>query len=165
MKVHQPRRVALTRLLLAYPLMSPQLPDRQSAQDPGPGSPSVLLVDDDAAVRLAMRCFLLRRGWTVVEAADGACAQAMLESAAGREFDLVICDLQMPRLSGQDFYRWLAATRPEAAARLVFSSGDVLSPESAGFLSAARRPVLPKPFELSELARIVDEVRRPACAA
>jgi two-component system cell cycle sensor histidine kinase/response regulator CckA len=145
--------------------MSPQLLDSQSAQDPASGSPSVLLVDDEATVRLAMRRFLARRGWTVVEAADGACAQAMLESAAGREFDLVICDLQMPRVSGQDFYRWLAATRPEAAARLVFSSGDVLSPESAGFLSEARRPVLPKPFELSELAEIVNEVHRPACAA
>ena len=145
--------------------MSPQVSDSRPASESPPGSPCVLLVDDEPSVRMAIRRFLSRRGWIVVEAADGECARSMLDPAAGLDFDVVICDLQMPRLSGREFYRWLAGVRPEAASRLVFSSGDAESPEFADFLSEARRPVLPKPFELSELERIMDEVRSPARAA
>jgi len=90
--------------------MSPQLQDRPSAKDHGP-SRSVLLVDDEALVRTAMHRFLARRGWTVSEAVDGECARALLDPIAGIEFDLVICDLQMPRLSGREFYGWLARAR------------------------------------------------------
>ncbi len=93
------------------------------------------------------------------------CARTLLDPIAGIEFDLVICDLQMPRLSGREFYGWLARTRPDLASRLVFSSGDLLSPEFAAFLTEAGRPVLPKPFDLSELARIVEEVYADAHAA
>ena len=53
----------------------------------------------------------------------------------------------------------------DLASRLVFSSGDLLSPEFAAFLTEAGRPVLPKPFDLSELARIVEEVYADAHAA
>jgi two-component system NtrC family sensor kinase len=73
-------------------------------------------------------------------------------------FDVVICDLHMPRFSGFAFYRWLAAVRPDAADRLVFSSGDVESNETAEFLREVRRPVLPKPFDLRDLDPVIDEV-------
>jgi two-component system cell cycle sensor histidine kinase/response regulator CckA len=149
-----------------YSPMSLQLSESRSANvSVASSSPSVLLVDDEAAVRVAIRKFLTRRGWTVVEAADGESARAMMEPATGVDFDLVICDLHMPKLSGRDFYRWLAETRPEVALKLVFSTGDAMSPEFAEFLSEAQRPLLPKPFELSELARIVEQVHSPARAA
>jgi DNA-binding response OmpR family regulator len=124
-----------------------------------------LLVDDEMAIRIAMRRYFARRGWRVAEAPDGVTAQRMLEPAAGNDFDVVICDLRMPRFSGSDLYRWLERARPEAVERMVFSSGDVVSPEAAVFLERARRPVLPKPFDLKELGRIVDEVYRSAHAA
>jgi CheY-like chemotaxis protein len=128
-------------------------------------SPSVLLVDDEEGVRVAMRRYMTRLGWTVSEAADGECARALLDPARGLTFDLVICDLRMPRLSGPELFRWLASNRPDAAQRLVFSSGDLHAPESMEFLSQAQRPVLPKPFELSDLARVVEQICTPAHAA
>jgi len=64
----------------------------------------------------------------------------LVDKLLGIEFDLVICDLQMPRLSGREFYGWLARARPDLASRVVFSSGDLLSPEFAAFLSEAGRP-------------------------
>jgi CheY-like chemotaxis protein len=142
-----------------------QISESRSGIDHAAYVPSVLLVDDESAVRMAMHRYLVRRGWNVVEAADGETARSILEPAAGLDFDLVICDLHMPRLSGRDFYEWLACARPDAALKLVFSTGDVLSSEFAEFLSEAGRPLLPKPFELRELARIVEEVRTPARAA
>jgi DNA-binding response OmpR family regulator len=125
----------------------------------------VLLIDDNDAVRTALRCFFVRRGWDVSEASDGECARAFVEPNEGSVFDLVICDLRMPRFSGSDFYRWLAGVRPETAARLVFSTGDAHSADSADFLGQARRPVLPKPFELGDLRRIIEEVCGRANAA
>ena len=116
-------------------------------------------------MRAALRRFFTRRGWTVVEAGDGECAKALLDPTSQRVFDLLICDLAMPRVSGRDLFEWLARRRPDAVAKLVFSSGDVISHDVTPFLVEAGRPVLPKPFELAELTRIVEEVTRAAHAA
>jgi DNA-binding response OmpR family regulator len=127
--------------------------------------PNVLVVDDEEAIRAALKRFFSRRGWSVLEAADGESARTLLDPASGHAFELVICDLSMPRVSGRDLYRWLSRHRPEALRRLVFSSGDVISGDSSTFLVETGRPVLPKPFELSELSRIVEDVWRSAHAA
>ena len=145
-------------------MSKPPVPGRQELAHAA-AAPRVLLVDDEFSIRTAMRRYFSRRGWSVTEAPDGASAQRLLDPSAGNVFDVVICDLRMPRFSGSDLYRWLARNRPEAVERLVFSSGDVISPEAATFLGQAHRPVLPKPFDLGELGRIVDEVYRSAHAA
>jgi len=146
--------------------MSPQQSfSRLASRESRPCRPCVLLVDDEQPLRAAMGRYFLRHGWDVCEAGDGASAQSLLDPKAGNTFDLVICDLRMPRYSGCDLYRWLVHHRPETVARLVFSTGDLQSPESATFLTEAQRPVLPKPFELDHLSEIVDEVSRSAHAA
>ena len=142
-------------------LLHPSRPDRKSRSC----RPCVLLVDDETAVRAALSRYFVRHGWDVREAVDGVAAQRLLDPAVGHSFDLVLCDLRMPRFSGCDLYRWILVHRPDIEARLVFSSGDLQSPESAAFLSEARRPILPKPFDLGELARIVSDVARSAHAA
>jgi DNA-binding response OmpR family regulator len=145
-------------------MSKPPVPGRQELTHASI-APSVLLVDDEISIRTAMRRYFARRGWKVAEAPDGATAQRLLDPAARNDFDVVICDLRMPKFSGSDLYQWLERNRPEAVERLVFSSGDVASPEAAVFLKHAHRPVLPKPFDLKELGRIVDEVYRAAHAA
>ena len=149
-----------TRSLMSKPVV----PGRQELAHPSI-APSVLLVDDEISIRAAMRRYFSRRGWKVSEAPDGATAQRLLDPSSRNEFDVVICDLRMPRFSGSDLYRWLERNRPEVVDRVVFSSGDVMSAEVAVFLERAHRPVLPKPFDLGELGRIVDEVYRAAHAA
>lgn len=145
-------------------MSKPAVAGRQEVANPSM-APSVLVVDDELSIRTAMRRYFVRRGWRVSEAPDGVTAQRLLEPAARNEFDVVICDLRMPQFSGSDLYRWLERNRPEAVDRVVFSSGDVGSAEAAVFLEHAQRPVLPKPFDLKELGRIVDEVYRAAHAA
>ena len=145
--------------------MSLKAVDCCSNRGTGPCRPCVLIVDDEESVRGALMRYFARRGWDVCEAEDGEEARRMLEPNEGVEFDLVICDLRMPRLSGSDLYRWLTHSRPEAAERVVFSSGDIESVESAAFVKETRRPVLSKPFELCQLARVIDEVYRGARAA
>jgi two-component system NtrC family sensor kinase len=70
----------------------------------------------------------------------------------------VVSDLRMPGMSGQELYEHLAAERPEQARRLVFSTGDTLSPQTRTFLESAPHRCLSKPFAIDELRALVREV-------
>ena len=126
-------------------------------QLPDPTAPRVLLIDDEATIRAALRRAFARRGWEVEEATDGQAALALL-LAPERTYEVVVSDLRMPGLSGIELHDRLARLRPELLERLVFSTGDVASHEAADFLERCHRPVLQKPFELAELMAVVDRV-------
>jgi two-component system, chemotaxis family, chemotaxis protein CheY len=64
----------------------------------------VLLIDDSQAVRTLMSMALERSGYTVQQAEDGEAAIEMLD---GRDIDVIVCDLNMPRMDGLSFLRWL----------------------------------------------------------
>ena len=132
-----------------------------SATKPGP-APHVLVIDDEAPIRNALRRFFERRGWHVDEAPDGAHGLATLLRADHGQFDVMICDLKMPGVSGMELYSTLSAQRPELLGRLIFATGDVASPDAAAFLQRTRCPVLEKPYELSVLAETVERVRASA---
>jgi DNA-binding NtrC family response regulator len=119
-----------------------------------------LVIDDEASIRLALRRFLTRDGWRVEEAADGRIAlEKLAEGPDGPpHYDLLICDLRMPGVSGTELYDWLHANRPELIARLIVATGDAVSPDAADFVQRTACPVLQKPFELSELRALVGRI-------
>ncbi len=120
----------------------------------------VLIIDDEDAVRASMRRYFERQGWSVDEASDGAVGLAkLLATRDHTSYDLVICDLKMPGLTGLELHHWVSASRPDLLNRLVFASGDTASPEASAFLSSSGCPVLEKPFELRELAAVIARVR------
>ncbi len=125
---------------------------------------SLLLVDDEPTLRSALRRFFVRRGWQVAEAVDGEDARAMLLDGdiIGGGFDAVLTDLRMPRLSGSALHDIVAAADPAIGARFVFSSGDTFDDEAAAFIARTDRPVIPKPFELSELLALVERAATSA---
>lgn len=124
--------------------------------------PRVLIIDDESAVRSAMRRFFERRGWTVDEADDGKPGlAAALGAPDDQGYDIVISDLKMPGMSGMDVHDGIAASKPGLLRRLVIATGDTASPDAAAFLRKTRCAVLEKPFALDELARIVDRVMTP----
>ncbi len=118
-----------------------------------------LVIDDEGSVRSVLRRWLKRRGWEVAEAPDGEVALAQLrdggEAAYAHDFDVIICDLRMPTLSGPELHAWTKAHRPDLSRRLIFASGDVQEPEAAEFLQQCGCPVLEKPFELSRLEAVL----------
>jgi CheY-like chemotaxis protein len=140
------------------------MPDRSDSH-PATGLPCVLIVDDEVSIRVVLRRFFTRRGWDVYEAEDGETACKLLAPNVGCCFDVLICDLRMPRFSGYEFYRWLSEVRPDAAARLVFTTGDADSAQTGEFLAAAHRPVLTKPFDLRQVGEVVDQIWGTAQAA
>ena len=79
---------------------------------------------------------------------------------ARERFDLIALDVVMPGENGADFWRRLCAERPEAAARVVFVTGNV-DPSIQAFVDATGRPVLAKPYTLKALrALIATELHR-----
>jgi CheY-like chemotaxis protein len=152
-----------------YNMAAPTCGSDQSMDSSSPGRrdrstparrPRALVIDDERSVRMALSRYLERRGWQVDEAEDGAQAQRLLEPPEAAAYRLVITDLRMPGRTGLELHDWLAAERPELFGRLIIATGDVASPEIQAFLQRTSRPVLEKPFELSRLAAMVDEVER-----
>jgi two-component system NtrC family sensor kinase len=108
----------------------------------------ILVVDDEPHILYYMRATLESWGHTVEVASDGAYA---LERALAEAFDVIICDLRMPHLSGRDMYAKLARQDPHAAERIIFATGDTVRGDTLQFLERLGRPYLHKPFTLAEL--------------
>jgi len=108
----------------------------------------ILVVDDEPHILHYMRATLESWGHSVEVASDGAYA---LERVIAGDFDLIICDLRMPHLSGRDMYLKLARQDPRAAERIIFATGDTVRGDTLQFLHALGRPYLHKPFTLAEL--------------
>jgi DNA-binding response OmpR family regulator len=109
---------------------------------------TVLVVDDDAAIRLLCRVNLELEGHRVVEAAHLDQARSVL----GEEpVDVVLLDLHIGSERGLDLLRELRVDRPEVAVALLTGSPQERSPDEEATADA----VISKPFEIEELGRTV----------
>ena len=122
--------------------------DPQMAAPVARGALKVLVVDDEPHILHYLRATLESWGHQVTTAGDGGAA---LETLRGAEWDVIVTDLRMPKVSGRDFYQALAAERPELARRVIFSTGDTVRGDTLAFLERQGRPVLHKPFSLGDL--------------
>jgi CheY-like chemotaxis protein len=129
------------------------------ATPPAPALPRlrILVVDDDAVNRQAMRLLLEREGHEVVAVENGLDAIERLGPASDR-FDAVVTDLQMPRLGGRALYEQLAEQRPHLARRFVFVTGDRARDDTRRFLEACGQPAVLKPYEFTELIAAIGKV-------
>jgi two-component system, cell cycle sensor histidine kinase and response regulator CckA len=75
-----------------------------------------------------------------------------------RAYDLILCDLKMPRVDGRQFYRMLERDHPEAARRILFVTGDVAGTDAERFLEETGCRWLAKPFRLRDLLRTAKEI-------
>jgi signal transduction histidine kinase len=114
----------------------------------------VLLVEDERPLALAVSEALIDAGLRVDHAGDGEEALARVRQ---NTYDLVICDLKMPRVDGMALYRAIAAASPVLARRVIFVTGDVAGAEAERFLEESGCRWLAKPFRLGELLRSVRE--------
>jgi signal transduction histidine kinase/CheY-like chemotaxis protein len=111
---------------------------------------AVLVVEDEAALGAAVAESLQDAGFVVERASDGLEA---LDRVKTQHFDLIICDLKMPRVGGMQFYRELEASKPEMTGRIMFVTGDVAGTEAERFLEETGSRWLAKPFRLKDLLR------------
>ena len=113
---------------------------------------SILVVEDETALASAVTEALKDAGYVVDHAADGEEAIAKVKA---QSFDLVICDLKMPRLDGQSFFRMLSSAVPSLSKRVIFVTGDVAESDAEAFLEESGCRWLAKPFRLGDLLRAV----------
>lgn len=112
----------------------------------------ILVVDDEMPI-LILSCRQLCVDNEVVAVSKGREALELL--CAGAQFDLILADLMMPEMSGMDLYAELERKFPEHARRMVFMTGGSFTPTSQQFLRKVANPCLEKPFEESDLKRLV----------
>ncbi len=112
----------------------------------------VLVVDDEPHILHYMQATLESWGHEVVLARDGSQA---LKRALMQPFDLIICDLRMPRLGGREMFHTLARMHPTVADRIIFATGDTVRGDTLQFLEELGRPFLQKPFKLDALRRVL----------
>ena len=120
----------------------------------------VLVVDDEISVCQAIRRGL--RGHHVSVAQSG---REALVRMAEEDYDVILCDIIMPDLTGIDVFTAACETRPDYAERIVFMTGGPFTESARAFLTRTERKVLPKPIDLAQLRTVVAEVAIAAADA
>jgi two-component system cell cycle sensor histidine kinase/response regulator CckA len=155
-------KIYLPRMVRAGKMEGPP----QMAQSSPHGKETVLLVEDEAAVRASTGEFLMRCGYTVVTAENGEDALRVSRDYSG-PIHLMITDVVMPKMGGPKLAEQLAAERPAMKALFVsgYAENTVLQ---HGTIDVTAR-FLSKPFSLSTLANKMREVletsKSLACSA
>ena len=124
--------------------------------------PRVLIIDDEQGIRFALQRWFARQGWSVLEAADGRDGLTLVRASGDDDdsrLDLIVCDLHLPRLSGEELYGHVKRERPEMIDRLIFSTGDAVDAAAPDTLLATHARVLQKPFELATLRDMIATMR------
>jgi len=129
-----------------------EIPVTASAKDPGTFAGSVLVVEDEETLRLAVSKMLRNAGFSVIEAGDGITG-ANLFRANQRTIDVVLLDLNLPGMSGREVLEELRRIQPRVSVILTtaFSQASALSSIAEQHLCAYIR----KPYEFSELMRLL----------
>lgn len=127
--------------------------------------PHILVIDDDESMRFMLQTRLLQCGYSVTLAASGSHAMQVLK--AGKNFDLVLCDLKMPLKSGIDVIKFMKDNSIDVPTIIVTGF-----PEREKIISAAQmgiQDVLVKPVRHQELMKMIrsklgqsDEVQKQA---
>ena len=116
----------------------------------------ILVIDDEPSVLSFVRAALERAGYEVVAAASGVDALPLLSNG---EFLGIVSDMRTPGgVDGADVYAWLRTHRPELASKLFFITGDIVNEETAATLRRTGAPCVEKPFRISQLMEVVQNV-------
>jgi len=124
------------------------------AREYGKGA-HVLVVEDEPTVARLIADVLEDEGMHVDVLLDG---REALDRAARESFDLVICDMKMPGLDGQHFYKSLERSGNPLRERFLFVTGDIIAAHTRDFLERNHLPHVAKPFRVEELTEKVHRV-------
>ena len=148
----------IVELPIIQPRASGEMPATTHVQAAsGNDSLRVLVVDDEASVRVSLQRYLAGRGHHVETTASGEDALVRLRDA---KYDAVIVDMRMPDLSGEQLYERLRSGDPGHAERVIFTTGDLVNEQMKRFLDGTGRPCVPKPFEFASFDQALPAARR-----
>jgi PAS domain S-box-containing protein len=134
-------------------------PDADEPSRPAPSSANprrgrVLVIDDDPMVSAAVRRTLLPDHEVVTSNLTEAALELLRK---GERFDVILCDVMMPNMTGVDFWQELDRFAPEETRRIVFLTGGAFAPQARQFLDSVPNLHIEKPFKPEQLRAIVRE--------
>jgi PAS domain S-box-containing protein len=119
---------------------------------------SALIVDDEESIREIVEESLTSRGMIVEGAASSGEALTLL---GANSYDIVLCDLNLPGMTGEQLFDKLRAHAGNSTPRFVFMTGDLLGPSVVAAYRERGASVLQKPFHVSALAKHLAELLQP----
>lgn len=124
------------------------------ASTPSPRRGKVLVIDDELLIAKAVERLLGREH----DVASELQAQRALDRiVAGERFDVILCDLMMPEMTGMEFHTQLARLVPEQIPAVIFLTGGAFTPRARDFLDETASPRIDKPFDSASLREVVSK--------
>lgn len=149
----EPGRGALFRVRLPAATGVPSVKTRSMPSLKAIRRRRVLAIDDEALLLKAFQRMLVCHH--DIETKLGG-REALRFFGQDRAFDVVLCDLQMPDMSGVELYQAVKQQWPELAQRFIFITGGAFSPEARRFLEDGDIACINKPFQLRELLELIE---------
>ncbi len=140
--------VAKTRAVDETPMPPPRVLGRRGR---------ILVVDDEPMVASAIRRMLAKEH-EVIPVTSAREAKDRFRN--GERFDLILCDLMMPEITGMELHAELARTAPDQAERMLFMTGGAFTPQARQFLDVVRNPRVEKPFDFASLHALIHNLVR-----
>jgi CheY-like chemotaxis protein len=112
----------------------------------------VLVVDEDASVASAIAKSLSPEHDAAIVTES---REALARLDRGDPYDVILCDLMMPALSGMDFYREVVRIVPRLASRVFFMTGGVYTPRARAFVEAMPNRCIVKPPDSAKLRELL----------
>ncbi len=143
-------RVALP---VAQPEASLSVPPSERAPVTAPRRARLLVVDDEAFIgKTVSRVFAGEHDVTIETSAR----RALDRITRGESFDVILCDLLMPEVTGMDLHAEIRRSHPELAASIIFMTGGAFTPRARAFLDEVRGAWIDKPFDVADLKNAVN---------
>ncbi|MFO7177889.1 MAG: ATP-binding protein [Pseudomonadota bacterium] len=130
-------------------------PPAAEAERPRTTGARILVVDDEPLLGQTLS-FAFRGKHEVVVAVSG--REALARLAVDSRYDLVLCDLMMPDVSGQNVFEAVRRDHPELLSRFVFMTGGAFTERAQEFLEQHSGRTIEKPFTMAEIERVLDEL-------
>jgi len=115
---------------------------------------TILIAEDDAGIRHVCMMWLAREGHTVIEAADGQAAMELLQS---QDVDLLVSDVEMPRLSGTDLVAWWRVEK-KSSRPVIMISATYKRSEVDSQMRSYDIQFMAKPFSPLKLTQTVEDL-------
>jgi len=151
----EPGRGTTFRVALPVAAAAPPPPPPLSRPVAAARRGRILVIDDEPAIGNSLR-LLLEKDHDVFVLTRARDALACI--TGGERYDVILCDLMMPEMSGIALHAAISATAPELLPRMVFVTGGAFTREAQDFVTRCERPPIQKPFDAREITAIVDRL-------
>jgi CheY-like chemotaxis protein len=130
---------------------------QKAAGPPGKTGPMkyILMLEDETALAEELTPFFAYNGYKLVSVTNGVDG---LKQIIARDFSVIICDMMMPNLPGDMFYRAVERTKPHLCQRFIFITGFKGNRDIEDFIRKVNGVMLWKPFETQQLMDAIQAV-------